>query len=124
MSDTPRTDYLEKQLSNAAHPSAMRFCRELERENAELKAEILRAELLVLQGSSGFERENAELRKDKQRLDWLLGDTGSRYVEKDMALGTWDASEVFEEREDIDRLMELESINDGDGVGPDAYYFH
>jgi hypothetical protein len=62
MSDTPKTDYLEKQLSNAAHPSAMRFCRELERENAELKAEILRAELLVLQGSSGFERENAELR--------------------------------------------------------------
>ncbi len=79
-----------------------------ERENAELKAEILRAELLVLQGSSGFEKENADLRKDKQRLDWLLGDTGSRYVEKDMALGTWDASEVFETREDIDRVMELE----------------
>jgi hypothetical protein len=83
MSDTPRTDYLEKQLSNAAHPSAMRFCRELE-------------------------RENAELRKDKQRLNWLLGDCGSRYVEKDMALGTWDASEVFETREDIDRVMDAE----------------
>jgi hypothetical protein len=79
-----------------------------ERENAELKAEILRAELLVLQGSSGFEKENAELRKDKQRLNWLLGDCGSRYVEKDMALGTWDASEVFETREDIDRVMAKE----------------
>jgi hypothetical protein len=83
MSDTPKTDYLEQQLSNAAHPSAMRFCRELE-------------------------RENAELRKDKQRLNWLLGDCGSRYVEKDMALGTWDASEVFETREDIDRVMAKE----------------
>jgi hypothetical protein len=83
MSDTPKTDYLEQQLSNAAHPIAMRFCRDLEREIAELK-------------------------KDEARLSFLLGDTGSRYVEKDMALGTWDASEVFEEREDIDRLMELE----------------
>jgi hypothetical protein len=88
MSDTPKTDYLEKQLSNAAHPSAMRFCRELE-------------------------RENAELRKDKRRLDWLLGDTGSRYVEKDMALGTWDASEVFETREDIDRVMDAEKGGEG-----------
>jgi hypothetical protein len=48
----------------------MRFCRELERENAELKAEILRAELLVLQGSSGFERENAELRAEVEQLKY------------------------------------------------------
>jgi hypothetical protein len=58
----------------------------LERENAELKAEILRAELLVLQGSSGFERENAELRQrlatacDRIR-DMLEGDDGQAWKE-------------------------------------------
>jgi len=58
----------------------------LERENAELKAEILRAELLVLQGSSGFEKEIIELR---QRLatacerirDILEGDDGQAWKE-------------------------------------------
>jgi len=62
----------------------------------------------IMRGLQVGDREIIELRKDKRRLDWLLGDTGSRYVEKDMALGTWDASEVFETREGIDRVMELE----------------
>jgi hypothetical protein len=86
MSDTPRTDkHLSKNLwsGGRSEPGIYEFARALE-------------------------RENAELRKDKARLNWLLGDCGSRYVEKDMALGTWDASEVFETREDIDRVMAKE----------------
>jgi hypothetical protein len=68
---------------------------------------IAKAEAIMM-GLQVGDREIIELRKDKARLDWLLGDSGSRYVEKDMALGTWDASEVFETREDIDRVMEKE----------------
>jgi hypothetical protein len=93
MSDTPRTltqmQLMDTDCFDAARESVdimYEFARELERENAELKAEILRAELLVLQGSSGFEKENIELRQrlatacDRIR-DMLEGDDGQAWKE-------------------------------------------
>jgi hypothetical protein len=57
------------------------LCRELERENAELKAEILRAELLVLQGSSGFEKENANLKMQVEDLSLQIAFLRKQVVE-------------------------------------------
>jgi hypothetical protein len=75
--------------------------------------ELLAGAEAIMMGLQVGDREIIELRKDKARLNWLLGDSGSRYVEKDMALGTWDASEVFETREDIDRVMDAEKGGEG-----------
>ena len=39
---TPETDHLERNLGNAAHPVLSSFCRKLERERDEARAEMIR----------------------------------------------------------------------------------
>ena len=58
MSDTPRTDKLATTLEDYAGY------------NEVIPADECRA----------IERELAELRKDKERLDWLIGDGGTIYT--------------------------------------------
>ena len=65
MSDTPKTDYLEQQLCNAAHPSAMRFCRDLERENAELKRQVKHMDKYLRAVDAATDIETARRRANK-----------------------------------------------------------
>lgn len=107
MSDTPRTDaavYLTKGPNfNAVCPN---FARELERENAALRAQDawlvdtfstlesenqkLRNEISRLNGHTNWlckcggtdcagQKENVALRADKERLDWLIKSKNVRY---------------------------------------------
>ena len=61
----PETDYIEKNLGNAAHPILSAFCRKLERERDEALADLeFRRDLYKLQSErlEGIERERDELR--------------------------------------------------------------
>jgi len=84
MSDTPRTD--EQELAYEAEDGSTyvhaTFARKLE-------------------------RENAELRKDKERLDWLIGNSSISILRKDEDGEDWWVELSYSEaREDIDQAME------------------
>lgn len=61
MSDTPRTDAVEYEMWQSQVGSRMRKCKD--------------GGWVVSDFARELERENAELRKDKERLDWLTGDS-------------------------------------------------
>jgi hypothetical protein len=86
VSDTPRTDKLYEEVWRFTNETdavdaliSMRdLCRELERENAALRAAIAESEEFGRKNGetlaakvSELLRENAALREDKERLDWL-----------------------------------------------------
>jgi hypothetical protein len=85
VSDTPKTDALLNETAtmypDAEHNALVALARNLERENA-----ALRADLLIEEERSIYWRdnegkamaENAALRADKERLDWLE-DTDRRH---------------------------------------------
>ena len=94
MSDTPRTDA----LANAYSMHALDFfelARELERENAALRADNQAAHALVIDLRAKehsertlavkLEKENAALRADKERLDWMQTITGSEWAYRQLA---------------------------------------
>lgn len=64
MSDTPRTDAAAIRCACSTYVVPSEFARELERENAALRADI-----------HAHEQINKQLIEDKRRLDWLT-DTG------------------------------------------------
>ena len=67
MSDTPRTDAFEQLVDRPIN--WWDFARQLERENAALRADI-----------HAHEQINKQLIEDKRRLDWLLTDDGGFWV--------------------------------------------
>jgi hypothetical protein len=72
VSDTPRTDAAAIRCACSTYVVPSEFARELERENAALRAISIEAMI----SNTAFrmkelERENAALRVDKERLDWL-----------------------------------------------------
>ena len=67
MSDTPKTDAFEALVNRPTN--WWDFARELERENAALRADI-----------HAHEQINKQLIEDKRRLDWLLTDDGGFWV--------------------------------------------
>ena len=74
MSDTPRTDAAAIRCACSTYVVPSEFARELERENAALRADLLIEEERSIYWRDNEGRamaENAALREDKQRLDWL-----------------------------------------------------
>ena len=69
MSDTPRTDAAAIRCACSTYVVPSEFARELERENAALRADI-----------HDHEQINRQLIEDKRRLDWLLTDDGGFWV--------------------------------------------
>ena len=55
-----------------------------------------------------LERENAKLRKDKERLEWLLGDGGTIYTNRGLGYISLSGHEDY--RADIDAAMKGESL--------------
>ena len=84
MSDTPRTDKLATTLEDYAGY------------NEVIPADECRA----------IERELAELRKDKERLDWLIGDGGTIYTNRGLGYISLSGNEDY--RADIDAAMKGE----------------
>jgi len=74
VSDTPRTDAAAIRCACSTYVVPSEFARELERENAALRADLLIEEERSIYWRDNEGRamaENAALREDKQRLDWL-----------------------------------------------------
>lgn len=75
MSDTPRTDENEVEaIEGLGRCVGANFARELERENAALRAQLEHYKMLLDEARDHLSREIMEvnaLRADKARLDWL-----------------------------------------------------
>ena len=88
MSDTPRTD-LEMEELYDGHT---------------YYAHVVEA--VPVDFARQLERENVELRKDKERLDWLLGDGGTIYTNRGLGYISLSGNEDY--RADIDAAMKGE----------------
>jgi hypothetical protein len=83
MSDTPRTDAASIRCACSTYVVPSEFARELERENAALR-EVFKSKIMDLQQLSEeaviLRVKNAALRKDKERMDWLETESGSKWA--------------------------------------------
>jgi hypothetical protein len=78
VSDTPQTDQAESSALEVGQWHLAKLCRQLERENAALKA--------ALDAQMKYQRD---LRADRDRIDWILSDDGGFFIWWNYDIDEW-----------------------------------